>query len=89
MCTVYFTGAQFLLSMNTFLDQNVQKSYIFVEPTRFTILDTQKSKIYIVLFYYIITDMYYIMLQLVFNLTQNHTWLKKKQTNKKKEKQKQ
>ena len=59
MYTVYFTGAQFLLSMNTFLDQNVQKSYIFVEPTRFTILDTQKSKIYIVLFYYIITDMYY------------------------------
>ena len=59
MYTVYFTGAQFLLSMNTFLDQNVQKSYMFVEPTGFTVLDTQKSKIYVVFFYYIITDMYY------------------------------
>ena len=69
MCTVYFTGAQFLLSMNTFLDQNVQKSYMFVEPTGFTVLDTQKkSKIYI-LFPIISSLICTIILQLVFNLT--------------------
>ena len=71
MCTVYFTGAQFLLSMNTFLDQNVQKSYMFVEPTGFTVLDTQKkSKIYISYPNPIISSLICtIILQLVFNLT--------------------